>query len=152
MQRNRKIRNMFSSVTQQNYCFISPCGIFRMSGNCLFPSDQTRGGWQGGGGRKKKTENQLPWKQLQRKEGGGSKAPLTSTSFSSSSLLCHFLLPYLGVKFGPRGLYGTQACARCCVRCKAEELTIRMVIGDWVTVCSTLSAHLYQAWLSASQI
>lgn len=53
MLRNRKIRNMFLffPATQQNYCFISSCGIFGMPENCLFLLNGTgEGGREAGRG------------------------------------------------------------------------------------------------------
>lgn len=90
---NSKIRNMiFFSATQQNYCFISPGGIFRMPENCLFPFNGVgEGGREVGQGiRKGKsvTSERAP------KEGGqrdpvqglcGSSDSSTSFSYSGPS-------------------------------------------------------------------
>lgn len=75
---------MFSSLTQPNYRLISPCGIFRMSGNYLFPLDGARGGWQGGGEREKK-RGRVSHPENNSKGGVSNLCPLH-----------HFGLPYSG--------------------------------------------------------
>ena len=82
---------MFSSATQQNYSFISPCDFFRMSEDCLFPLKGL-----GEGGREVergiRREGESVTLETAPKEGvrgircRGSVVPL-----------CHVVLPYSGV-------------------------------------------------------
>lgn len=56
--------------------------------------------------REEKEEGEPVTLETAPKEGvGGSKAPLTSTSFPSSSLLCHFVLPYSGESSSVQGAF-----------------------------------------------